>query len=198
MKYLKRVLILGMILGVGLFSVGCSKLSGEKAVTSKKNVDSLSTSEDTSSSLDESSQEVISLNNPMEEWESIEDAENCLGFLVKIPDYLPKGYKQVRIDTISQDVLQITYQKSDSKEKSEDELPQCIYRTAQINGDISGDFNQYSQEKTIKINEMDVSLVGNKDLIELARWITEDYSYSIRFEDPVSEKVAKKVIESIQ
>lgn len=60
--------------------------------------------------------------------------------------------------------------------------------------DISGDNNEYENIETIDVDDMEVTLKGNGNSINLATWTNEGYAYAIDISPGISEDEITEII----
>lgn len=80
------------------------------------------------------------------------------------------GYKKEFISVISSDLIQVTYQDGENS--------LCI-RKAAGDGDISGDYNRYDENKTAKIGNIQADMRGTDGKVSTAVWNREGFAYSL-------------------
>jgi hypothetical protein len=112
----------------------------------------------------------INIINPIENFDTIDDAQKALKFKVTIPKELLGKYNIKYINTISRNVFQICYINGQND---------IIFRMGQGIEDISGDYNNYETNNTVNINGSNVKLKGDNDLIKVAVWSANNMTYSI-------------------
>ncbi|GAA0076934.1 hypothetical protein UT300005_13120 [Clostridium sp. CTA-5] len=123
-------------------------------------------------------------------FESLEELKKSIDFELGIPKKLPPNFKIGTISYIGNSVVSITYSnKSDNNSIN--------FRTSKKDKDISGDYNQYKLEKTINFDEINISLSGDKNLINLAKWNKDNISYSILTENGLGEDEILDMVKSI-
>ena len=76
----------------------------------------------------------------------------------------------------------------------------ATYRMQAGDEDPSGDYNEYSLQDTITLQNknIQVSLKGNDTSYNLAVWTYEDHSYSLYLSDGVSKDVFRQIIEETE
>lgn len=73
-----------------------------------------------------------------------------------------------------------------------DTAQSVVYRKQSVpNSDISGDYTEYSDVITVKVQSMDICLKGEKGKYNLATWSKGKYSYSLYLSDGITEKEFK-------
>lgn len=116
------------------------------------------------------------------------ELKNSVTFVPAIPTAVPGGYAVDEISTLSDDFVQIFYQKGDNE---------ILYRTAKGTDDISGDYNVYSDVKTVKIGDTEVT-VRKADKTASVIWTDGDYSYSLYADGGLTDKELSDIISSIR
>ena len=183
------------IVGASLYSLGQSPVMKKKAVyipaevvsslyvnaegflkTSAKKIafdTSVLTADSDNTDSGETSSQIAS---PMHEFESLEALEKQVGFQVN----LPNGLKDLNAQylSINADLAHIVYN---------DASKEIYFRQGRGNEDISGDYNEYKDVKTITVNGIDVTLHGNDGVYSLATWLDGTYSYCLGVQGGVSE-----------
>lgn len=112
----------------------------------------------------------VQIQNPFVDCESIEEAENLVGFGISIPEEILEGYVQTSISVIENELVEVNFEDSEN---------QICFRKAKGQEDISGDYNKYKEVELLEINEKNVNLKGNDGKVNVATWTDEDYSYAI-------------------
>lgn len=112
----------------------------------------------------------IGMPSPFSEFNSLEDAEKQTGFKLTLPEKMPEGYTQKAIEAIQNDLIQVFY------ENGEKEI---LIRKAKGSEDISGDYNEYSEKKTLTIGSLQISTRGNDGKVSVATWADGEYTYSV-------------------
>lgn len=115
-------------------------------------------------------EKLVQIPNPFVDYETLEEAENAVGFKIKTPSNLPKGYKIESISAASNTLVQIIYK------NGQDEL---YFRQAKGQDDISGDYNDYAQVTTENIGQLKITLKGNQQKISTATWTDGEFSFAI-------------------
>lgn len=131
--------------------------------------------------------------NPVKDYATAGDAADTLSFEPNIPVQAPESYTMKSTSTIDGGLLQIIYEGGHDKV-----VDNLTFRTAKGDKDISGDFNVYSEESTVKISDIDIKTKGNGGKINNAFWTESSMSYTITSEQGITEDTLKTLIESIQ
>lgn len=134
---------------------------------------------------------IIGMPNPLVTYKTVVDARNAVGFqfAVPLPTSMPEHYSVSDIIVISGKLAEIFYDKDDHK---------ILYRTSKVKGDISGDYNVYDTTNTVTVGSLNVACRGTKDGIKVATWSDGDTSYSLSFDEAVSQKELIAIIENIK
>ena len=129
----------------------------------------------------------VTLVNPNQEM-SLKELEAVLPFPLQVPKE-SQGYELEYAGTLAETMAQLIYQKGDAK---------FTYRMAQGDGDISGDYNQYSEMTQETVGALTVTLKGADGVVSLAVWTAEGYTYSLSFTPGLDREGALDIIESIE
>lgn len=70
------------------------------------------------------------------------------------------------------------------------------YRKSLGTEDNSGDYNVYSQEKTVDVSGLSVTLKGDGESCSLALWTDGTYAYSISVSAPLPEEAFRALLEA--
>lgn len=150
-------------------------------VTAIKNGADISTSDSTG----------VQLPNPMVSYKTAEEAAKAVSFQVKIPAALKD--KQINtVNVISGDLVQLDYADGTCYRVSGAAL-----RSELGTGDISGDYNEYSNVSTITVGGQSVTLKGDADGVLLAVWGDDANSFSIAFEKAVTADTVSAIVASV-
>ena len=131
--------------------------------------------------------DALDIINPIEGFDTIDEAQKALKFKVTVPKELLGKYNIKYINTISRNLFQICYI---SKQGD------IIFRMGQGLNDISGDYNNYKTNNTVNVNGKNIKLKGNDNLINIATWSANDMSYSISINDGMKQDDIIKIIKS--
>lgn len=107
--------------------------------------------------------------NPFIDCDTLAAAAALAGFEITVPDSVD-GYEERAITAVENDMIQVLYLHGD------DEI--CI-RKATGEEECSGDYNAYSEEKTVTVGDREVTMRGNNGKVMVAVWTEGGYSYSI-------------------
>ncbi len=107
--------------------------------------------------------------NPFVDCETLADAVALAGFDIIVPDSVD-GYEERAITAKENDMIQVLYLHGDD---------QVCIRKAVGEEECSGDYNAYSEEKTVTVGDKEVTLRGNNGKVMVAVWSEGGYSYSI-------------------
>ncbi len=128
--------------------------------------------------------------NPITEHETIEEAEQAVGFSFKVP-VLPDQYAQTGLSTIDGKVAEVDF-------ASDSGLDTVTYRAAKGSGPIDGDYNKYPEEDIVAIGLYEVYTRGADGQVSVAAWEDEGMSYSLAFDPAADPSLLKEIIESLQ
>ena len=117
--------------------------------------------------------------------DSLAELAKAVGFDIKAPT-VPVGYEADAYIDISGELAEVFYAKGDDT---------LVYRVSRGEGDNSGDYNTYSNKKTVDVNGVSVELRGN-DKVNVATWSNGGFAYSVSAEQGISETGVTAVVSS--
>lgn len=110
-----------------------------------------------------------------------------MGFELSVPEKV-SGSSQQCIQTMG-GMIQVFYG---------DEEHEVLIRKAPGSEDISGDYNVYTQVKTMDVNGADVTMKGEDGLVYLAVWTGGGYAYSVSVRAGMSETDMAALVRSVR
>ena len=134
----------------------------------------------------------VELPNPFVEYDSIEEAEEAVGFDIAVPDTID-GYPEKIIRALITDdskMIEVIYR--------DDEKNEIRIRKAPGSEDISGDYNKYEQSSQLTVDGMEVTAKGNGETVNLATWVNDDFTYSVTVSDGITGEDLSDLIASIR
>lgn len=168
----------GMV-GASLFSLGCAPvLVDDTAYVPVELFDALLGCEEGAVVLEggavkintePSSEEIVQIPNPFADRATLAEAAEAAGFSMSAPDRL-EGYSQRVIQTMNDEMIQVTYQNGDSS---------VTVRKAAGGGDISGDYNRYAWSESVAVDGSAVTMRGENGLVMVAIWENGGYTYAV-------------------
>lgn len=163
-----------LVIGVGIF-----------AITQHRGniIDTPAQSEEADSS------DFVQSGNPYAEYDTLEEAENTIGFEISVPDSYG-GYTEPYYAVIEGKILEVQYYNGDDRG--------MVIRKSRGSEDISGDFNEFDNITETEVNGNTVTIKGSGDEFSLALWVSGDYSYSVSVSSGISENALKEIIEKIK
>lgn len=114
----------------------------------------------------------IEIINPFVEVNTLKEAEEIAGFQLTLPDnFFDESYER-KIRAIGNKFIEVDYRGLDEW---------IIIRKSLYDGeeDISGDYNEYPEERTEVYGDIKVLLRGNEGKINVISWRDGDYVYSV-------------------
>lgn len=121
---------------------------------------------------DKNSEDTTQVYKNFKQVNSLNEAEEILGFGIDINEKIfGDGYEK-RIQIIEPKLIELHYNQLDQW---------IIIRKALYEGDedISGDYNEYPQKDTKIIDDIQFIIRGNDDKINVVSWKKDKYSYSL-------------------
>lgn len=129
----------------------------------------------------------VAMANPWEDFKTLEEAQEKVGFEISFPEDWAKKDAVYRVCE-GLNAIEVRFDEGDE-----------VIRKAKDDGDISGDYNEYASEETMTIGEAQVTFKGtSEDEVNLAVWVSGDYSYSVSSTDAVSADQMKKIVEAVK
>ena len=163
-----------LVIGVGIFAM----------IQHRGNIiDTPAQSEEADSS------DFVQSGNPYAEYDTLEEAENTIGFEISVPDSYG-GYTEPYYAVIEGKILEVQYYNGDDRG--------MVIRKSSGSEDISGDFNEFDNITETDVNGSTVTIKGSGDEFSLALWVSGDYSYSVSVSSGISENALKEIIEKIK
>jgi len=120
---------------------------------------------------------LMQIPNPFVDYETLEAAAKAAGFELKAPSSV-KGFSEKLIQVCDGEMIQVIFLNGDDR---------LFIRKAEGSEDISGDYNEYSDSRTVTVNGNSVTLRGDDGKVSTAIWTSGGYTYSVSFDTPVSE-----------
>ncbi|MFV0239795.1 MAG: DUF4367 domain-containing protein [Lacrimispora sphenoides] len=149
----------------GEYSFAVSANLGGKGLDNQAINDMISGMDTNSASIGD-----VEIPSPWIGFETIADAEKFAGFTVILPSKMPEGYASKTIEAVENDSVQVFYDNGDNT---------ITIRKAKGNKDISGDYNEYSENKTLTVGSLEVSTRGNNGKVNVATWVDGEYTYAV-------------------
>jgi hypothetical protein len=112
----------------------------------------------------------VEIPSPWIDFDTIADAEKLAGFPLTLPSKIPEGYTQKTIEAVENQSLQVIYENDENG---------IAIRKAKGSEDISGDYNEYSENKTLTVGNLQVSTKGNNGKVNVATWVDGEYTYAV-------------------
>ena len=156
-------------------------LFGNDQATVKTSGDTITINPDAKTEDGDSSQ----IPNLLTAHDSLAELAKAVGFDIKALT-VPAGYEADAYIDISGELAEVFYVKGDDT---------LVYRVSRGEGDNSGDYNTYSNKKTVDVNGVSVELRGN-DKVNVATWSNCGFAYSVSAKQRISETEVAAVVSS--
>ena len=157
-------------------------LFGNDPATVKTGGDTITINPDAKTEDGDSSQ----IPNLLTAHDSLAELAKAAGFDIKAPT-VPAGYKADAYIDISGELAEVFYVKGDDT---------LVYRVSRGEGDNSGDYNTYSNKKTVDVNGVSVELRGN-DKVNVATWSDGGFAHSVLSEQGIAEADVIAAVNSV-
>ena len=137
----------------------------------------------------------------IEVFDTVYEAKQYLNFNPQLPMGV-EGLRPIHVAIVDHDVLQVVYAYHElSKGKYFDrinDMPKYIkYRVSTVSGNIGGDYKDYLPQKTEVVNDIIVTYRMVDDFVYLASWEHEGQNHVFLFDEPISVKRAREIINSV-
>ena len=83
----------------------------------------------------EKKSQTTAIANPWSDWDSMEEAEEAIGFVFGLPEVIADSYHAVSIRTLNNELIEVVYRDAS--------FEVCVRKQKGEGQDISGDYNQY-------------------------------------------------------
>ena len=137
----------------------------------------------------------------LEVFDTVYEAKQHLNFKPQLPVGV-EGLRPVHVSIVDHDVLQVVYAYHELLKGKYfdrvDDMPKYIkYRVSTLSGNIAGDYKDYVPQKTGVVNSMTVTYRMVDDFVYLASWEYEGQNHVFLFNEPISVKRARDMINSV-
>jgi len=160
-----------IIIGVFIVGISCSKTK-EKLVL----------------------QEEVEIPNPWIDCDNLKAAMEIAKYEVEFPDKI-EGYPNILMQAIPNTSIQIFYS---DKEFEKEDNKSILIRKGRGQGDISGDYQKYSEKDILELDGKKILVNGKNSLIYKAIWREGDFSYSIGVEKGISKEELKRLAKLVK
>ena len=142
--------------------------------------------------LKENSAGITAKGRSVEEVASMQQATELTGFTMRIPEG-KAPYTEKTISVIGEDMIEVAYSK---------EEPFAVghsIRKARAEGDISGDYTEYTESKEVDSEGRKVTLKGEAERYSLALWEENGFSYAVKAQEkPMTEEEILEIVKAVE
>ena len=142
--------------------------------------------------LKENSGGITAKGRSIEEVASMQQATEITGFTMRIPEG-KAPYTEKTISVIGEDMIEVAYSK---------EEPFAVgysIRKARAEGDISGDYTEYTESKEVDFEGRKVTLKGEAGKYSLALWEENGFSYAVKAQEkPMTEEEILEIVKAVE
>lgn len=153
----------------------------EDVVSVKDNVITIKTDDDNNE------EEIVGMPNPFVEYKTVDEAQKVLHFSAVVPSNV-KGYELKNVSVMSNEMLQLIYKNGDKE---------ITYRVEKGSDDISGDYNEYKDIKTVKVGDVEIKVRKSEETMSTI-WTNGDLTFSLYSNGNLTEKDITDIISSIK
>lgn len=171
----------------------CQRQSGQTAVPKETSETQATVPSETAAQEEntpaetEGGSDMAGLANPWTEFQDMDEASEAAGFDFKIP-----ALSNYVIRVIPGEMIEVTYPRNETED--------IILRRSPNIGDswdISGDYDNYPKNETLKVREVEVNIRKAGDIIYVAGFIADDGIYNMSSRDGITEKEIADILGDI-
>ena len=138
----------------------------------------------------EGSAELVGMQNPFVDYDTMEAACEAAGFDFAVPDTVDGYAAERQIQVMNGTMIQVMYLNENGD--------RVIIRKAPGSDDISGDYTIYATEKVITIgDDTEVKARGDEDLFSSAVWTTDNFTYAVMLDQPTDELALVSILNEV-
>ena len=142
--------------------------------------------------LKDNSAGITAKGRSVEEVGSMQQATELTGFTMRVPEG-KAPYTEKTISVIGEDMIEVAYSK---------EEPFAVgysIRKARAEGDISGDYTEYTDIREVDFEGRKVTLKGEAGTYSLALWEENGFSYAVKAqEQPMMEEEILEIVKAVE
>ena len=142
--------------------------------------------------LKENSAGITAKGRSIEGVTSMQQATELTGFDMRVPEG-KAPYTEKTISVIGEDMIEVAYSK---------EEPFAVgysIRKARAEGDISGDYTEYTESKEVDSEERKVTLKGEAGRYSLALWEENGFSYAVKAQEKLmTEEEILEIVKAVE
>ena len=142
--------------------------------------------------LKDNSAGITAKGRSVEEVGSMQQATELTGFTMRVPEG-KAPYTEKTISVIGEDMIEVAYSK---------EEPFAVgysIRKARAEGDISGDYTEYTESKEVDSKGRKVTLKGEAGTYSLALWEENGFSYAVKAQEkPMTEEEILEIVKAVE
>lgn len=131
----------------------------------------------------------IQQSSPVQEYQTLDELAKELPFTLAVPNNLPAGYALQSSAILFGESVQITYSNGTNE---------IVFRMAQGDKDISGDYQTYEQLENVVTPNGDVTLKGRNNLFNLMIWGKDGYSFAVFSNESLPQKTMLDLEASVE
>ena len=142
--------------------------------------------------LKENSAGITAKGRSVEEVGSMQQATELTGFTMRIPEG-KTPYTEKTISVIGEDMIEVAYS------KEEPFAVEYSIRKARAEGDISGDYTEYTESKEVNFEGRKLNLKGKDGTYFLALWEENGFSYAVKAQEkPMTEEEILEIVKAVE
>lgn len=145
-----------------------------------------------------------------------EEAEQLSGLSFTVPEKV-EGYDSCIFMAIENELIQAYYTKENAQPADSadgqgtdqadngaidpsavQDTDELLIRKAAGSDDISGNYNNYEQISFATVNNVEVTMKGNNDLVSVAIWTDNGYTFAVDTTNPITIDQMKEIIGNVR
>lgn len=158
----------------------------ESSSTDAPTSEPIETAETNVDEADPTDEPDASVSNPFVEYDTLAEAEEATGFTLNAPDAVLTSDTAVYRFSEEDGLLEVIYYEGETE----------IARIRKSVGteDISGDSNEYAEVTTLELDTLSITCKGQNELIVVALWTDDAYTYAIHITEGIIEEELSSLI----
>ena len=130
----------------------------------------------------------VGIANPFVDYATVDEAAQAAGVTMIAPASV-EVYEERRIQAVENVFAQVIYLKGDSR---------IFSRKGAGGEDISGDYNSYTQSKTVAVGDYTVTMKGDEELVRCAVWTYGGCTFAVMTDEAMSADAMADLIARVR
>lgn len=182
---MKKMITLVLCIAMAFSMVACSTQSGKTTDTSNE---ALIGGDPATWGPDENDDNALQPASPFIDCDTMKKASEMAGFDITVPESID-GYEKREIQAVENTMIQVNYLSDDTD---------VMIRKGIGQKDISGDYTDYETEKTVTVDDSNVTVKLNGDKAYLATWTNGEHAFAVQAEAGMDMESMTGLIQSVK